>query len=138
MDQSELKPDLGNFIYTTVAYARAVTPWLYLYGYRYADNFYDNGNVLAGTNWWKVSTKTLLWSQLILFGIVFFTQFGSLFGYWYDYNLISWTIFIGFVQPVFDIFFLVTIGIARYQAYATEKNAVSGSVTESIAVTLGE
>ena len=66
------------------------------------------------------------------------TQLTTLFGNWYDYNLLSWTILIGVIQPLFDFFFLFAIVIARVQAFSIERSADPNSSDQVTAFNLGQ
>ena len=94
----------------------AAIPALKIYKYRAASDYYDNGDILYGGNWWSRGNKTLHYGRMILFGLTFLTQFWTVLGHGANWNMTAWIILIGLVNPIFDFIFIIFQFIARYQA----------------------
>ena len=62
---------LGQFFFTVVAFSNAAIPALAIYKYRSASDYYSNGDILTGGNWWSRGNKTMMYGRMILFGLTF-------------------------------------------------------------------
>ena len=94
----------------------AVIPALTLYKYRSASDYYANGDILYGGNWWSRGNKTLHYGNMIMFGLTFLTQFLTVLGEGANWNMTTWAFLIGIFNPIFNLIFVIFQLIAKYQA----------------------
>ena len=94
----------------------AAVPALALYRYRSASDYYSNGDILTGGNWWSRGMKTMQYGRMILYGLAFLFQFITVLGHWANWNMSVWLLLIGLLNPIVNVFFIAFELIALVQA----------------------
>ena len=124
---TQARPWLGQLVFTVVSFVNAAVPALALFRYRVDSDFYSNGDILTGGNWWSRGNKTLHYGRMIIWGLAFLFQFITVMGQWANINITLWPILIGFFAPIVNLFFMVTQLIALFQAKELARDSSQSS-----------